>query len=191
MSKKSWVERFRPTNINSVVQQDEIIALLKNAFDTKTLTHMLFYVPPGTAKTTIANIISRKFYQITDDINSDINEKIFKERVLKLNASDERGIKIVREKIKNFAISSVNDYKNVPKFKIIILDEADAMTSDSQFALRRIIEKYTESTRFILICNYITKIIPPLASRCMKLRFKSISTDALEISTSEFNDLVP
>ena len=113
------------------------------------------------------------------NINSDINEKIFKERVLKLNASDERGIKIVREKIKNFAISSVNDYKNVPKFKIIILDEADAMKSDSQFTLRWIIEKYTESTRFILICNYITKIIPPLASRCIKLRFKSITTDAL------------
>ena len=72
MNKKSWVERFRPTNINSVVQQDEIIALLKNAFETKTLTHMLLYGPPGTAKTTIANIISRKFYQISDDINSDI-----------------------------------------------------------------------------------------------------------------------
>jgi replication factor C subunit 2/4 len=110
-----------------------------------------------------------------------LNEKIMKERVLELNASDDNKIKIVRDKIKTFAMSSVVDYEGIAKFKIIILDEADALTSDSQFALRRIIEKYTDSTRFILICNYVTKIIPPLASRCMKLRFQTISTESLDL----------
>lgn len=186
---KTWVEKYRPNNIENIVQQDEIKSILNHGFKTKTLTHMLLYGPPGTGKTTTALSIGKHFFHIKkeshDDNNKNIilNEKIMKERILELNASDERGIKIVRDKIKNFAISSVNEYPeyNIPKFKIIILDEADAMTSDSQFALRRIIEKYTESTRFILICNYVTKIIPPLASRCMKLRFQSISNNSLEI----------
>jgi len=189
-TQKTWVEKYRPHNIESIVQQTEIKSLLSNAFKTKTLTHMLLHGPPGTGKTTTALTISRYFFHLTEEQYSKIkttrpyyllNEKIMKERVLELNASDERGIKVVRDKIKNFAMGSVNDYESVPKFKIIILDEADAMTSDSQFALRRIIEQFTESTRFILICNYVTKIIPPLASRCMKLRFQSISTESLDI----------
>ena len=182
-NKNIWVEKYRPQKLDSIVQQNEIKTLLKYAFETKTLTHMLLYGPSGSGKTTIALTISKTFFQLKDDAkktNKILNEKILRERVLELNASDERGIKIVRDKIKNFAISSINDYENIPKFKIIILDEADAMTSDSQFALRRIIEKYTETTRFILICNYVTKIILPLASRCMKIRFQSISTNSLE-----------
>jgi len=188
---KIWVEKYRPNTIDSIVQQNEIKSLLSNAFKTNTLTHMLLHGPPGTGKTTTALTISKYFFTLpldTVEVNhlknkaiNLLNEKIMKERVLELNASDERGIKIVRDKIKNFAMSSVNEYKNIPKFKIIILDEADAMTSDSQFALRRIIEKFAESTRFILICNYVTRIIPPLASRCMKLRFQSISTESLNI----------
>jgi replication factor C subunit 2/4 len=179
MKKKiAWVEKYRPNIIDNIVQQNEIKSILENAFETNTLTHMLLYGPPGTGKTTTALTICKFFYNKKN--NQFLNDKIIKERVLELNASDERGIKIVRDKIKQFAISSINNYDNVPKFKIIILDEADAMTSDSQFALRRIIEKYTEYTRFILICNYVTKIIPPLASRCMKLRFKNISLESLE-----------
>jgi len=189
---KTWVEKYRPKTIDSIVQQNEIKSLLSNAFKTKTLTHMLLYGPPGTGKTTTALTISRYFFHLTEIQYSKIkttkpyeilNEKIMKERVLELNASDDNKIKIVRDKIKSFAMSSVIDYEGIASFKIIILDEADALTSDSQFALRRIIEKYTDSTRFILICNYVTKIIPPLASRCMKLRFQSISTDSLDMIT--------
>jgi len=186
---KTWVEKYRPKTIDSIVQQNEIKSLLSHAFKTKTLTHMLLYGPPGTGKTTTALTISRYFFHLTEDQYSKIkttkpyeilNEKIMKERVLELNASDDNKIKVVRDKIKSFAMSSVIDYEGIANFKIIILDEADALTSDSQFALRRIIEKYTDSTRFILICNYVTKIIPPLASRCMKLRFQSISTESLD-----------
>jgi replication factor C subunit 2/4 len=187
---KTWVEKYRPKTIDSIVQQNEIKSLLSNAFKTKTLTHMLLHGPPGTGKTTTALTISRYFFHLTEGQYSKIkttkpyeilNEKIMKERVLELNASDDNKIKIVRDKIKSFAMSSVIDYEGIANFKIIILDEADALTSDSQFALRRIIEKYTESTRFILICNYVTKIIPPLASRCMKLRFQTISTESLDL----------
>jgi len=187
---KTWVEKYRPKTIDSIVQQNEIKSLLSHAFKTKTLTHMLLYGPPGTGKTTTALTISRYFFHLTEAQYSKIkttkpyeilNEKIMKERVLELNASDDNKIKIVRDKIKTFAMSSVIDYEGIANFKIIILDEADALTSDSQFALRRIIEKYTDSTRFILICNYVTKIIPPLASRCMKLRFQSITTDSLNL----------
>jgi DNA polymerase III delta prime subunit len=189
---KTWVEKYRPKTIDSIVQQNEIKSLLSNAFKTKTLTHMLLYGPPGTGKTTTALTISRFFFHLTEAQYSKIkstkpyeilNEKIMKERVLELNASDDNKIKVVRDKIKSFAMSSVIDYEGIANFKIIILDEADALTSDSQFALRRIIEKYTDSTRFILICNYVTKIIPPLASRCMKLRFQSISTESLDLIT--------
>ena len=187
---KTWVEKYRPKTIDSIVQQNEIKNLLANAFKTKTLTHMLLHGPPGTGKTTTALTISRYFFHLTEAQYSKIktikpyeilNDKIMKERVLELNASDDNKIKVVRDKIKSFAMSSVVDYEGIAKFKIIILDEADALTSDSQFALRRIIEKYTDSTRFILICNYVTKIIPPLASRCMKLRFQTISTESLEL----------
>jgi replication factor C subunit 2/4 len=189
-SNKTWVEKYRPKTIDNIVQQNEIKSLLTNAFNTKTLTHMLLYGPPGTGKTTTALTISRYFFNLTKEqyekINTNkpyeiLNDKIVKERVLELNASDDNKIKVVRDKIKSFAMSSVINYEGIADFKIIILDEADALTSDSQFALRRIIEKYTSSTRFILICNYVTKIIPPLASRCMKLRFQSITTESLDL----------
>jgi len=144
----------------------------------------LFYGPPGTGKTSTALALAKQLYYLPRKKGEDKwthyerNDKLFKERVIELNASDESGIKVVRDKIKNFANSAINTIEdnNIPSFKIIILDEADAMTSDSQFALRRIIELFTHSTRFILICNYVTKIIEPLTSRCAKFRFQTIST---------------
>jgi len=180
-----WVEKYRPKKISEIVQQNEIKLLLEQAIVKKNLTHMMFYGPPGTGKTSTALALAKQLYYLPRKKGEDKwahyerNDKLFKERVIELNASDESGIKVVRDKIKNFANSAINtieDTNNIPSFKIIILDEADAMTNDSQFALRRIIELFTYSTRFILICNYVTKIIEPLTSRCAKFRFQTIST---------------
>lgn len=137
---------------------------------------MLFYGPPGTGKTSTILALAKQLY----------GPELFHTRVLELNASDERGISIVREKVKDFARQQLSnppsgpagiEYRKrypVPPFKIIILDEADSMTQDAQSALRRTMETYSKITRFCLVCNYVTRIIDPLASRCSKFRFKSL-----------------
>lgn len=172
-----WVEKYRPSNINKIIQNDDIKQLISSG-NLSELPHLLFYGQPGTGKTTTAlGICKYIFNSNTKYINS--YDKIFKERVLELNASDERGIKIVREKIKTFAARALHNYEDIPFIKIIILDEADVITNDSQYALRRIMEQYSHITRFILICNYVTKIIPPLSSRCYKYRFNTINIDSI------------
>jgi replication factor C subunit 2/4 len=136
---------------------------------------MLFYGPPGTGKTSTILALAKELY----------GPELIKSRVLELNASDERGISIVRQKVKDFARMQLSHppssaYKErypCPPYKIIVLDEADSMTQDAQSALRRTMETYSKITRFCLVCNYVTRIIDPLASRCSKFRFKSLDQE--------------
>ncbi len=158
-----WVEKYRPKTLNDIAGQDEIIERLKAYVKTKNVPHLIFAGSAGTGKTTSALALSREIFG--DTWRQNFNE---------LNASDERGIAIIRGKIKNFARTSPIG-KN--KFKIIFLDEADSLTHDAQAALRRTIEKYTHICRFILSVNYSSKIIEPIQSRCTVFRFGPIKPD--------------
>ncbi|KAL8807757.1 MAG: hypothetical protein Q9223_002942 [Gallowayella weberi] len=171
LNMQPWVEKYRPKNLKDVTAQDHTITVLERTLQASNLPHMLFYGPPGTGKTSTILALAKELY----------GPEMFKSRVLELNASDERGISIVREKVKDFARMQLSNpplhYKNkypCPPYKIVILDEADSMTQDAQSALRRTMESYSKITRFCLICNYVTRIIDPLASRCSKFRFKSL-----------------
>ncbi len=161
-----WVEKYRPNKLSKIVHHPNIIYSLRKLIKNGQIPHMLFYGASGTGKTSTILAVAKKLYD--DDINF---------MVLELNASDDRGINIVREEIKEFA-ESRNMFKN--GIKLIILDEADSMTYDAQFALRRVIEKYSYNTRFCLICNYMNKIIPAIRSRCMQFRFSPIGNDSVK-----------
>lgn len=169
INKIPWVEKYRPQKIDDVMYQDEVKIMLKKTFDTGNLPHLIFYGPPGTGKTSTILAIAKELY----------GPENYRDRVLELNASDERGINVVRGKIAMLAktaINSINDNNILksPNFRIIILDEADAMTTEAQSALRKTIEDNSEITRFCFICNYINQIIEPIMSRCVKFRFKPI-----------------
>jgi len=160
MSETLWIEKYRPRTLDEIIDQEEVVTRLKDFVKDKSLPHLLFAGPPGTGKTTAALCLARELYG-----------KYWRDNILELNASDERGIEVIRKRIKDYARTMpVGD---VP-FKLIILDEADNMTSDAQQALRRTMELYSRSTRFCLIANYVSKIIEPIQSRCAIFRFQPI-----------------
>ena len=156
-----WVEKYRPKEMADLVSHEEIINTITRLIDAGKLPHLMLYGPPGTGKTSTIIACAHKLYG-----------KNVSSMVLELNASDERGIDVVREQIKEFA-STRQMFTSAPK--LIILDEADAMTNAAQFALRRVIEKYTRNARFCIICNYASKIIPALQSRCTRFRFAPLA----------------
>jgi len=164
MSKNSdflpWVEKYRPKKLNQIISHNNILNSLNKIIKNGSLPHLLFHGTPGTGKTSTILSVAKKLY------GSDCSFM-----VLELNASDDRGISSVRQEIKGFA-ESINMFRS--GIKLIILDEADSMTYDAQFALRRIIEEHSETVRFCLICNYINKIILAIRSRCMIFRFSPI-----------------
>ena len=159
-----WVEKYRPNSLDQITTQYNIIESLKNGIKTKNIPHLVFYGSPGCGKTSTILALAKELF----------GQKNYTKRIIELNASDERGINVVRDKIKMYAKQAVKNDNNVPPWKIIILDEADTMTTDSQFALRRIIEEYSKVTRFCFICNYHNKIIDPIISRCSIFCFKPI-----------------
>ncbi|KAM3144725.1 hypothetical protein pb186bvf_003034 [Paramecium bursaria] len=164
-----WVEKYRPSNLNDVIAHEEIVRTIKRFKDENQLPNLLLYGPPGTGKTSTIVALARQMYGTK-----------YGHMVMELNASDDRGITIVRENIKRFAETQSISFQKDANFniKLVILDEADAMTSAAQFALRRIIEKYSRSTRFCFICNYVSKIIPALQSRCTRFKFKQIPIES-------------
>lgn len=155
-----WVEKYRPRRLSEVVGQEEIVSRIKSFVEKKSLPHMLFAGPPGTGKTTVALCTARELFG-----------EGWRQNFLELNASDERGIDTIRTKVKDYA--RTRPIGDVP-YKIVYLDESDALTSEAQNALRRTMEMYTHTARFILACNYSSRIIEPIQSRCAVFRFRRL-----------------
>ncbi len=166
MVSEIWTEKYRPSTFSELVGQDDVTRRIESLTNSLNIPHLLFAGPAGTGKSTLALIIVKELYKGN-----------WKENYLELNASDERGINVVREKVKNFA--RTKSIGNVP-FKIIFLDEADALTPEAQQALRRTMENYSTTCRFILSCNYSSKIIDPIQSRCALFRFKLLEKKDIE-----------
>ncbi|SFS34728.1 replication factor C small subunit [Halostagnicola kamekurae] len=165
-----WIEKYRPETLDDIKGHEDIIPRLSQYVEQDDLPHLMLGGPAGTGKTTASQAVAREIY------GSD-----WRDNFLELNASDQRGIDVVRDRIKNFARSSFGGYD----YRIIFLDEADALTSDAQSALRRTMEQFSHNTRFILSCNYSSQIIDPIQSRCAVFRFTELSESAIEAQVRE------
>ena len=168
---RPWVEKYRPRSLDDIVNQTGIIKRLKQFIKDESMPHLIFAGPAGTGKTTSAIALVRELYGRKMAVNT---------TYLELNASDARGIDVIRSYIKDFA--KARPPVDIP-FKILILDEADNMTAPAQQALRRTMENYTKNCRMILICNYSNKIIPPIQSRCVVFRFSLLNNDDIKERT--------
>ncbi len=155
-----WTEKYRPSDFSEIKGQKEIVKRVKAFVEQQNLPHLLFAGPAGVGKTSLSLVIAKKLFK-----------DLWRQNFLELNASDERGIDVIRNQVKDFARTRA--IGNVP-FKIIYLDECDALTREAQQALRRTMENYAQTCRFILSCNYSSKIIEPIQSRCVVFRFKSL-----------------
>lgn len=187
ISTKPWVEKHRPASLDGVIAHSDIISTLRRLIDSGNLPHLLFYGPPGTGKTTTIQAIARQIF----------GPRV-KGSVLELNASDDRGIDVIRNEIKDFSSTSQILFgaatgAAAASCKLVILDEADQMSHDAQAALRRVIEKFTKNVRFCIICNHVNKIIPAVQSRCTRFRFAPLRKKemVMRLSTIATNEGVP
>ena len=181
-----WVEKYRPASLADVSGHHDILATINKFVDSNRLPHLLLYGPPGTGKTSTVLALARRIY----------GGRNLRQMVLELNASDDRGIDVVREQIKTFSSTKQifagsfdktqqADGSGIANYKLIILDEADAMTSTAQMALRRIMEKYTANTRFCILANYTHKLSPALLSRCTRFRFSPLKEADIRLLVSK------
>src|SRR6056297_3427105 len=168
-----WIEKYRPQTLDDIHGQEAIVERLQSYIEQDDIPHLLFSGPAGVGKTTAATAIARQVY----------GEDNWRGNFLELNASDQRGIDVVRDRIKGFARSSFGG-----DFRIVFLDEADALTNDAQSALRRTMEQFSDNTRFILSCNYSSQIIDPIQSRCAVFRFSPLGDDAVEEQVRKIAD---